>query len=360
MNNRKIHRKIRMLVGWILVICLLCGITAVQAADSKDKQTKLIAFTFDDGPGDYTEMLLDGLEEREAVATFFMTGENGTWGVKKYGKIMDRMVELNCQMANHTYGHKKFSQLQTGELDVQLDGMENYLYKAMGGTYNEMVRIPGGENSDNVSTVKHPVITWNIDTMDWKLRDTTLVYQNILDGASDGSIVLLHDLYPSSVQGALHAMDVLKKDGYEFVTVSELFRRRGIELEDGTIYSDARSGEKKLAAYGAPKLKVEDSGEDTFKVSISEKEKGLTYYYTTDGSIPRLNSNLLDKKLDMKAGDTITVAGYDEYATRTPVTEKTFRTQEEIEKEKLVQEKEEKANNSFWVKLFRKLHIFGF
>ena len=98
----------------LIVSILLSEMTGAMAAKSKksaNPETKLIAFTFDDGPGDYTEMLLDGLEERGAVATFFMTGENGTWGVKKYGKVMERMIELNCQMANHTYNHKKFSKL---------------------------------------------------------------------------------------------------------------------------------------------------------------------------------------------------------------------------------------------------------
>ena len=355
---------------WSLFLCfvmvasvLLSGMTGALAAKSKktsDTDTKLIAFTFDDGPGDYTDMLLDGLEERGAVATFFMTGENGTWGVKKYGKVMDRMIELNCQMANHTYNHKKFSKLTKGELQVAIDGMENYLFKAMGGQYNDLVRIPGGENSDNVSFVEHPVITWNLDSFDWKTRDTTAVYQAIMDNAKDGAIVLCHDLYPTSVQGALHAMDALAKQAYEFVTVSELLRRRGVEIKNGTIYSDASGKETRLPAYSAPELKAEESGEDVYTVTVENKVKGMTYYYTTDGSLPKLNSSQLGKKLEVKAGDHIVVAGYDEYAQRTPLAEQTFKSRQELETEALIAEKEEQRNNSFWVKIFRKLHLFGF
>ena len=347
----------------LIVSILLSGMTGAMAAKSKksaNPETKLIAFTFDDGPGDYTEMLLDGLEERGAVATFFMTGENGTWGVKKYGKVMERMIELNCQMANHTYNHKTFSKLTKGDLQVAIDGMENYLFKAMGGKYNDLVRIPGGENSDNVSFVEHPVITWNLDSYDWKTRDTTAVYQAIMDNAKDGSIVLCHDLYPTSVQGALHAMDALAKEGYEFVTVSELFRRRGVDIKNGTIYSDATGKEVRLPARSAPELDVKETEEDHFQISVSNKEKDLTYYYTTDGSLPKLNSNKLDKNVKLQAGDRITVVGYDEYAQRTPSAEKTFKSHEELENEQLIAEKEEQRNNRFWVKIFRKLHLFGF
>ena len=360
----------KMKMRWSLFLCfvlatsvLLSGMTGTLAAKNKttsDTDAKLIAFTFDDGPGDYTDMLLDGLEERGAVATFFMTGENGTWGVKKYGKVMERMIELNCQMANHTYNHKTFSKLTKGELQVAIDGMENYLFKAMGGKYNDLVRIPGGENSDNVSFVEHPVITWNLDSYDWKTRDTTAVYQAIMDNAKDGAIVLCHDLYPTSVQGALHAMDALAKEGYEFVTVSELFRRRGVDIKNGTIYSDATGKEVRLPARSAPELDVKETEEDHFQISVSNKEKDLTYYYTTDGSLHKLNSNKLDKNVKLQAGDRITVVGYDEYAQRTPSAEKTFKSHEELENEQLIAEKEEQRNNSFWVKIFRKLHLFGF
>ena len=247
-----------------------------------------------------------------------------------------------------------------GELQVAIDGMENYLFKAMGGQYNDLVRIPGGENSDNVSFVEHPVITWNLDSFDWKTRDTTAVYQAIMDNAKDGAIVLCHDLYPTSVQGALHAMDALAKQGYEFVTVSELLRRRGVEIKNGTIYSDASGKETRLPAYSAPELKAEESGEDVYTVTVENKVKGMTYYYTTDGSLPKLNSSQLGKKLEVKAGDHIVVAGYDEYAQRTPLAEQTFKSRQELETEALIAEKEEQRNNSFWVKIFRKLHLFGF
>lgn len=364
MGKIRMKKRLTFFLSFCLILSvLLSGMTGAMAAKSKktsDTDTKLIAFTFDDGPGDYTDMLLDGLEERGAVATFFMTGENGTWGVKKYGAVLDRMIELNCQMANHTYNHRKFSTLTKGELQVQINGMENYLFKAMGGKYNDLVRIPGGENSDNVSFVEHPVITWNVDTFDWKIRDTTSVYQNIMDNARDGAIILCHDLYPTSVQGALHAMDALAKEGYEFVTVSELLRRRGVEVQNGTIYSDASGKEARLPAYSAPELSVADKGDDSFTVTISNKVKGMNYYYTTDGSLPKLNSSKIEKKLTVKAGDHIVVAGYDEYAQRTPLTEQTFKSQEELEQEALIAEKEEKRNNSFWVKIFRKLHLFGF
>ena len=73
--------------------------------------------------------------------------------------------------------------------------------------------------------------------MDWKYRDAASVKQHILDGAQDGAIVLEHDLYETTVEGVLAAIDELQQQGYAFVTVSELAKIKGVTLEPGQVYT---------------------------------------------------------------------------------------------------------------------------
>ena len=83
-----------------------------------------------------------------------------------------------------------------------------------------------------------------MDTEDWKYRDAEHVKQVIVEQAGDGDVVLMHDLYPTSVQGALAAIDELQArtdKTYAFVTVSQLAAIHGITLEPGVVYNGLSS-----------------------------------------------------------------------------------------------------------------------
>ena len=99
-----------------------------------------------------------------------------------------------------------------------------------------------------------PIILWSVDPLDWKYRNADTVYNNIIKGAHDGAIVLTHDIYQTSVQGALRAIDTLKAQGYEFVTVAELLRRRSITPQNGVVYTSAPNKGTNLPAYTAPTI----------------------------------------------------------------------------------------------------------
>lgn len=122
---------------------------------------------------------------------------------------------------------------------------------------------PGGSYNDTVkSSVGAPLILWSVDPKDWKYRDAETVKNNILANTEDGSIVLVHDLYETSVEGALAAIDELQDQGYTFVTVSELFRRKGITLEDGEVYRDAPNDGVDLGPLPEETVTDEDEDED--------------------------------------------------------------------------------------------------
>lgn len=294
--------------------------TADAAVGAAAAGAKLIAFTFDDGPSAYTSQLLDGLEERGAAATFFMNGVNGSSGIVNYASLLTRMREEGHQLANHTYSHiLPFNTQSISTISSEVSRVESLLFERMGGSYTDMVRTPGGALGAAVQTaVPAPIILWSVDPLDWRYRNADTVYQNIISEAQDGAIVLLHDLYPTSVQGALRAIDTLKAQGYEFVTVAELLRRRGITPVNGQAYYSAPNTGTNLPGYSAPAISS-SAGPDGVQVTFSTTETGVTLYYTTDGTTPHLGSKQYTGPITITQDTTFTVAGIDQYGTRTPL-----------------------------------------
>ena len=303
----------------MLSLALILPFIGGMSVPAQAAGNKLIAITFDDGPGNYTSSLLDGLASRGVPATFFMCGVNGSYGVKNYNSLLTRMVSEGHQLANHSWEHPTFSKISGSQMQSQINQVGSYLTRAMGGNYNYLVRIPGGENNATIrANVAHPIITWSVDPVDWKYHNADTVYNNIMKSASDGSIILLHDIYQTSVQGGLRAIDTLKSQGYEFVTVSELFRRRGITLQNGTVYSNAPNRGTTLPAYSAPTISVNGG-----TVSVSANNSGVTLHYTTDGSTPTLASPTTNGNISLNSKVTLKVAGFDQFGTRTPVASQT-------------------------------------
>ena len=310
-----------------LFLCILLTLSAIPAipARAAENGKKLIAITFDDGPSANTPTLLDGLEARGAVATFFMCGSNGSHGVVKHSDLLPRMVALGCQLANHSNTHPNFTKLTAGQIQEQIAAVEPYLYNAVGDTYLEVVRIPGGSNTERIrANTAHPIIIWSIDPLDWRDRNEDIVYKRIMEKAHDGGVILLHDLYPTSIAAGLRAIDSLREQGYEFVTVSELFRRRGVYLQNGVTYTGALNEGVTKAAYTAPLMDVrvnQQTGETT--VIMDTTENGVeSIHYTTDGSLPTLASPKYTGPFTISKVTNIRAAGFDRFATRTPLNEK--------------------------------------
>lgn len=207
------------------------------AAEPQDCGAKLIAFTFDDGPGAYTLDLLDALAARNAKATFFIAG----YRVSSYPGVLDQIVAGGHQLASHTYNHKNLNTLSYDGVVQEMESNRKLLVQA-GGDHMYYIRPPYGNANDTVrSAADAPLINWSVDSLDWKSLNADSVCSTILSEAYDGAIVLVHDIYQSSVKGAIAAMDVLAEQGYEFVTVEELLLRRGITPEIGVMYYDAKN-----------------------------------------------------------------------------------------------------------------------
>ena len=88
------------------------------------------------------------------------------------------------------------------------------------------------------AAVGMPMILWNIDTLDWKTKDTQSTIDCVLNTADDGDIILMHDIHSSTVDAALQLIPKLIENGYQLVTVSEMAEARDIILENGKVYTD--------------------------------------------------------------------------------------------------------------------------
>lgn len=180
---------------------------------------KNIALTFDDGPHPrYTEQLLDGLKERNVVATFFVTGENA----QNYPNIIRREQEEGHLIGNHTYSH---IQLTSGNRETFREELvkTNEILENITGEKVSFVRPPYGswDKSFEKELNMFPVL-WNIDPLDWCSHNAECIAAKVVEKAGDGDIILMHDYYDTSVTAALEVVDVLQKRGFQFVTVEEI------------------------------------------------------------------------------------------------------------------------------------------
>lgn len=188
---------------------------------------KLIALTFDDGPRrSTTTRLLDGLSERGVKATFFLIGAQ----IENNGDVVRRMDEEGHQVGIHTFDHVKLTDLSRTDFDAQVETTRALLKSTLG--HNDfLLRPPYGMLDESVKAwAGCPIILWSIDPEDWRDQNTDRVVREVVAGARDGGIILMHDIFPESVDAALQIVDQLHQQGYLFCTVDELFAARGLSL----------------------------------------------------------------------------------------------------------------------------------
>ena len=232
-----VRRAARLAAAAALLASLLCvPVNALTAgapqADTRDY--KLLALTFDDGPGPYTGELLDGLAERGVRCTFFLVGSR----IGRQPDLVRRMAEEGHQLANHSWDH---ATLTTANVESEISSTAQAL-RDFGGDETYYVRPPYGTLKTGVAEkLSAPAILWSLDPLDWRYRNTRQVTDTIVGTAQDGDIILLHDIHPTSVAAALRVIDILRERGFEFVTVAELLRRRGVEPVNGQTYTCARN-----------------------------------------------------------------------------------------------------------------------
>lgn len=188
-----------------------------------DGKKPMIALTFDDGPSKYTSSILDALKQHNASATFFVLGSNA----QNYPEVLQRMILEGNEIGNHTYSHKQLTTLSKEGIEEEISEAKECIYQITH-TYPHVLRPPYGSKNDTVANCAQDVrlVTWSLDTLDWKDRNTKTIVDRIMKEVKDGDIILMHDLYATSAAAASIVIDQLQEKGYQFVTVSQLYEYR--------------------------------------------------------------------------------------------------------------------------------------
>ncbi len=196
-------------------------ITTPPSSDEPiDPNGKLLALTFDDGPGADTPRLLDTLKKYRARATFFVVGNL----VDKYSETIRREAAEGNEIGNHSWAHANLTTLSPADIEAQIQNTQTAVQRVTGGYLPRLIRPPYGAINSRVSAHLGGLLPtlWTVDTMDWHDRDTNIILNRILAGAQQRGIILLHDIHPRSVDAAILAIQKLRSDGWQLVTVSQL------------------------------------------------------------------------------------------------------------------------------------------
>ena len=200
-----------------------------------DPEKPMLALTFDDGPGPYTEKLLDLFVEHGGKATFFVLGNQ----IDKRPEIVKRITEDGHEIGSHGWDHKQLTKLKADPITEQLVNTRAKIYEVTE-VDTPLLRPPYGSynklTEDITRELGITMINWSVDTLDWKYRDADTVYNTVMEQAKDGAIILCHDLEKTTVEAMERVIPDLLEQGYQLVTVSELLTIDGTLLEPGTAY----------------------------------------------------------------------------------------------------------------------------
>ena len=234
-KTSKIHRVKIFVFVFTFIFVLLCNAFVVLAADTAiEAEKKYIALTFDDGPHpEYTEKVLDILEEKNVPATFFVVG----FRAEVHRDTILRMKKLNCEVGNHTYEHKHLKKISRQEALTEIRKCSDIIFDITG-EYPKIYRPPFGEIGKGLEKeIAMTKILWTIDSSDWRIKyEKSQVVNNIVPKANENSIILLHDFYKATVAALPEIIDKLQAEGFEFITISELLK---IDNSAGSKFGDS-------------------------------------------------------------------------------------------------------------------------
>ena len=182
-----------------------------------------VAITYDDGPGAETNRLLDKLKAKNAHASFMVIAPSA----EQHPELLKRMKAEGHTIGNHTKSHRQLNTLSYEQVSQEIDAGNAAISKATGqGT--RWVRPPYGATNATVDQATRDKgvsqALWDVDTVDWKDRNSDHVCSSAVQGARAGSIILMHDIHPTTVDAADCVIDGLRAKGLEPVSLDRLLR----------------------------------------------------------------------------------------------------------------------------------------
>lgn len=218
----KIKRIITILCAAVMT---LCGINFTAFAETTEEEPKLIALTFDDGPNTYTTpKVLDLLEQYNAHASFFLIGDKIN---DESAVVMKRAYDMGCEIDSHSKTHSDMSEMTAEEIKAEMDYVNEYVYSVIG-EYPKFFRPPYLNTSQTMyDAIDLPFICGYSSGDSNSEKTAEERAETVLSYAKDGAIILMHDFYGNdqTVEALKIILPELQSQGYEFVTLTELFER---------------------------------------------------------------------------------------------------------------------------------------
>lgn len=183
-----------------------------------DVHKPTIALTFDDGPSKYTKEIIEILNEYDANATFFILGNK----VEFYRETLERSLSYGNELGNHSYNHKYLSKLSVEELKKQIELTNQIVQNTLHYEIKYLRPTYGSVNQKLKKNSNLEIVLWNVDTKDWKIKNGKKIAEKALNDIKDGKVILMHDIYKTTLEALKIMLPELKKQGYQIVTVSEL------------------------------------------------------------------------------------------------------------------------------------------
>ncbi len=210
----------------ILIICFIFILTIGYNIYSKknlsvfkEEKQKNIALTFDDGPKkSTTNRLLDELKKRNIKANFFVLGMYA----EENPDIILRMINEGHLIGNHTYDHKSLYKIKDDEIKEEVNKTNEIIYNITGRIPEYFRPSYGNINEKIRKLIPLKVVKWTVDSKDWAFQNVDRIYNHVINKIKENDIILMHDIYDTSVDAALKIIDKLEKENYKFVTIDKL------------------------------------------------------------------------------------------------------------------------------------------
>ena len=206
----------------------------IAANKAVDDGRPIVALTFDDGPSPtVTDKLIDELNARGVKATFFMLGNLA----EKNPALVRKAYDTGHLVCSHTYDHEDYlTDLDDEDMAKQVNKTIQVLRDITGESPVYMRPPFGAMDKETAVKIGWPMMLWTLDTRDWESRDADKIYEVTMNRITDGSVVLMHDIYESTLDGALLVVDELLKRGWRFVTLDEYYQIYDMVPQAGHVY----------------------------------------------------------------------------------------------------------------------------
>ena len=207
-----------------------------------DPSRPMVCFTFDDGPSEVSERIMDAFLENGGHCTFCVQGMR----LSNYEATVKRMIAEGNEIACHTYNHKKLTELSSSQIRYQLTETQKELSR-IADYQIKWLRCPYGNCNKTVRSICKEygmcIAYWYIDTEDWSTKNATSTYNTIMKKVKNGAIILCHDLYPQTAAAIERVLPDLVEKGYQLVTLSEMFSYMEGGPVPGTVYLQLKDEE---------------------------------------------------------------------------------------------------------------------